>query len=36
MVYLGIDWAEDHHDLCLLNEAGERLAAARVPEGVEG
>jgi transposase len=36
MVYLGIDWAEDHHDLCLLNEAGERLAAARVPDGVEG
>lgn len=36
MVYLGIDWAEDHHDLCLLDEAGARLAAARVPEGVEG
>jgi transposase len=36
MVYLGIDWAEDHHDLCLLNEAGERLATARVPDGVEG
>ena len=36
MSYLGIDWAEDHHDLCLLNEAGERLAGARVPEGVEG
>jgi transposase len=36
MVYLGIDWAEDHHDVCLLDEAGERLAAARVPDGVEG
>ena len=36
MIYLGIDWAEDHHDLCLLNEAGERLATARVPDGVEG
>ena len=36
MIYLGIDWAEDHHDLCLLDEAGERLAAARVPDGVEG
>jgi transposase len=36
MIYLGIDWAEDHHDLCVLNEAGERLAAARVPDGVEG
>src|SRR5437660_1934521 len=36
MVYLGIDWAEDHHDLCVLDEGGERLAGARVPEGVEG
>jgi transposase len=36
MIYLGIDWAEDHHDLCLLDEAGERLATARVPDGVEG
>ncbi|MFZ0180505.1 MAG: IS110 family transposase [Candidatus Dormiibacterota bacterium] len=36
MIYLGIDWAEDHHDLCLLDEASERLAAARVPDGVEG
>ena len=36
MIYLGIDWAEDHHDLCLLSEEGERLATARVPEGVRG
>ena len=36
MIYLGIDWAEDHHDLCLLGEEGERLATARVPEGVRG
>ena len=36
MIYLGIDWAEDHHDLCLLDEAGERLATAPVPDGVEG
>jgi Transposase len=36
MIYLGIDWAEDHHDLCLLTEAGDRLAGARIPDGVEG
>ncbi len=36
MIYLGIDWAEDHHDLCLLSEEGERLATARVPEGIRG
>lgn len=32
MIYLGIDRAEDHRDLCLLDEAGERLAGALVPE----
>ncbi len=36
MVYLGIDWAEAHHDVCLLDEAGTRLDKARVPDGIEG
>ena len=35
-LYLGDDWSEDHHDVHLMNEAGERLAARRPPEGVEG
>ena len=35
-LYVGDDWAEDHHDVHLMNEAGERLAARRLPEGVEG
>lgn len=34
--YLGDDWSEDHHDVHLMNEAGERLAAGRLPEGVAG
>jgi transposase len=36
MIYLGIDWAEAHHDLCLLDDAGAALGKARVPDGVEG
>ena len=36
ILYVGDDWAEDHHDVQLMNEAGERLAARRLPEGVEG
>ena len=36
MIYLGIDWAEAHHDVCLLDEAGERLEKARIPDGLEG
>ena len=35
-LYVGDDWSEDHHDVHLMDEAGERLAARRLPEGVEG
>ena len=35
-LYVGDDWSEDHHDVHLMNEAGERLAARRLPEGVKG
>ncbi|HEX6537823.1 MAG TPA: IS110 family transposase [Candidatus Dormibacteraeota bacterium] len=36
MIYLGIDWAEAHHDVCLLDEGAGHLAKARVPDGLEG
>jgi hypothetical protein len=36
VVYLGIDWAEAHHDLCLLSETGTVLGRGRVSDGVEG
>lgn len=36
MIYLGIDWAEAHHDACVMDEVGSVLAKSRVPEGVEG
>ena len=32
----GDDWAEDHHDVELMDPAGQRLARARLPEGVAG
>ena len=35
-LYVGDDWSEDHHDIQLMNEAGEQLAARRLPEGVAG
>ena len=35
-LYAGDDWSEDHHDIQLMNEAGERLVARRLPEGVRG
>ena len=36
MIEVGIDWAEDHHDVAVLDEAGRLLASRRIPEGVEG
>ena len=36
MLFVGDDWAEDHHDVYLMDEAGARLAARRLPEGLTG
>jgi hypothetical protein len=36
VLFVGDDWAEDHHDVCLQDEQGQVLAARRLPEGVAG
>lgn len=36
MIFVGIDWAEAHHDVCLLDAEGRVLATRRVAEGLEG
>jgi transposase len=36
LIFVGHDWAEDHHDVVVLDVEGARLAGARVGEGVEG
>jgi transposase len=35
-LFIGDDWAEDHHDVELMDASGRRLAKARLPEGVAG
>jgi transposase len=35
-LFVGDDWAEDHHDVEVMNEAGKVLAKRRLPEGVAG
>nr|WP_281360898.1 IS110 family transposase [Lentzea indica] len=35
-MFVGDDWAEDHHDIELMDSSGRRLAKARLPEGVAG
>jgi len=36
MIFVGIDWAEAHHDVCVLDHNGDVLATRRIPEGLEG
>jgi transposase len=36
VIFVGIDWAEAHHDVCVLDQQGRVPAKGRVAEGVEG
>ncbi|MEV6157059.1 IS110 family transposase [Nonomuraea sp. NPDC052129] len=35
-LFVGDDWAEQHHDVELMDASGRRLAKARLPEGIAG
>lgn len=36
MVFVGIDWAEKHHDVRIIDGEGEVLAKGRVADGIDG
>lgn len=36
MLYVGIDWASDHHDVCLTDDSSKTLAAFRIHHDCEG
>jgi transposase len=36
LLFVGDDWAEDHHDVEVMDETGRRLGAAKLPEGICG
>jgi transposase len=36
MIFVGDDWAEDHHDIHVMDEHGKRLASRRLGEGLPG
>ncbi len=36
MLFVGDDWAEDHHDIEIVDEAGRRVVRRRLPEGIVG
>ncbi len=36
MIFVGDDWAQDHHEVYLMDEASTRLASRELPEGLAG
>jgi transposase len=36
LLFVGDDWAQDHHDVEVMDASGRRLAKARLPEGMAG
>jgi transposase len=36
MLFMGDDWAEDHHDVEIVDDTGRVLARRRLPEGLDG
>ena len=36
MIFVGIDWAERHHDVCVIDTDGQVLTKARIVEGLDG
>ena len=36
MLFVGDDWAEDHHDIEIVDDDGKVLVRRRLPEGLEG
>lgn len=36
MIFVGVDWSEIHHDICVLDEAGDVLARKKIPDTLAG
>jgi hypothetical protein len=36
VIFVGVDWAEAHHDICIVDEVGEVLARKRIPDTLLG
>ena len=36
MVYVGIDWADDHHEVCMTDEKAVTLAEFQIPHSSKG
>ena len=36
MIYIGIDWSKDHHDMCIMSESGAVVSQIKYKQSLEG
>ena len=36
MIYIGIDWSKDHHDMCIMNESGAVVSQIKYKQSLKG
>ena len=36
MFFFGLDWSQDHHKLCILNQAGARVSQIKLKHTIQG
>ncbi len=36
MIFVGVDWAGAHHDICVLDETGAVVSKKRIPDTLAG
>ena len=36
VIFVGVDWSETHHDVCVLDETGDVLARLKIPDTLAG
>src|ERR1019366_9727082 len=36
MLFVGVDWAEAHHDVCVMDAGGKVLGRKRIPDSLSG
>jgi len=36
MWFIGLDWADEHHDICVITETGKQIGSLRIAHSPQG
>jgi hypothetical protein len=36
MWFIGLDWADEHHDICVITDAGKQIGSLRIAHTPQG